>query len=77
MIVKEFYREKQDGIKLYKTYSDENKYIIKVGTDEEYIEAVDLEDAPYSYVETDKYIQTQETSVIDNYYEQDFEETNV
>ena len=77
MIVKEFYREKENGVKLYKTYSDANKYIHKIGTEEEYISAIDLENAPYSYIETDKYIQTQETSVIDNYYEQDFEEINV
>lgn len=40
--------------KLYKTYSDANKYIRKAGTQEEYAEAIDVENAPYTYEETDK-----------------------
>lgn len=58
MIVKEFYQTRQDGVKLFRTYSDENKYIQKVGTNEVYSEAIDIEDAPYEYVETDKEIET-------------------
>lgn len=57
MIVKEFYRTRKDGVNLYRTYSDENLVIKKVGTDEEYAEAIDIEDAPYEYVETDKPIE--------------------
>lgn len=56
MIVKEFYIKRKDGVKLYKTYSDENKIIHKVGTDEEYAEAIDVENAPFTYEETDKEI---------------------
>ena len=43
--------------KFIKTYSDENKYIRKVGTNEEYSEAIDIEGAGYEYVETDKEIE--------------------
>ena len=34
MIVREFYEERTDGVKLYKTYSDAGYYIQKVGTEE-------------------------------------------
>jgi hypothetical protein len=57
MIVREFYSTRKDGVNLYRTYSDANKYIKKVGTDEEYSEAIDIEGAPYEYVETDKEIE--------------------
>lgn len=52
MIRREFYRTRKDGIKLYKTYSDEGYYIRKVGTDEVYSVAIDVEDAQYTYEET-------------------------
>ena len=54
MIVKEFYRIREDGVNLYRTYSDEDLIIRKIGTDEEYSEAIDIEGAPYEYEETDK-----------------------
>lgn len=54
MIVREFYSTRKDGVNLYRTYSDANKYINKVDTNEEYSEAIDIEGAPYEYVETDK-----------------------
>lgn len=52
MIRREFYRTRKDGVKLYKTYSDEGYFIRKVGTEEVYEEAIDIEDAPYTYEET-------------------------
>jgi hypothetical protein len=60
MIVREFYQTRQDGVNLYRTYSDENKYIHKVGTNEEYSEAIDIEGAPYEYEETDREIERME-----------------
>lgn len=57
MIVKEFYKTREDGVGLYKTYSDSNLYIQKVGTDEVYVEAIDVENAPYTYEETDRPIE--------------------
>ena len=54
MIVKEYYGSRKDKVKLYKTYSDNNKIIHKIGTDEEYNIAVDVENAPFEYEETDK-----------------------
>lgn len=60
MIVREFYLTRKDGVNLYRTYSDANKYIKKVGTNEEYSEAIDIDGAPYSYTETDKEIEQYE-----------------
>lgn len=53
-IIKEYYAIRKDKIKLYRTYSDNNKIIHKIGTSEEYIEAIDVENAPFEYEETDK-----------------------
>ena len=58
MIIKEFYETRKDGINLYRTYSDQSVYIRKVGTEEEYTEAIDVESAPFTYEETDKIIET-------------------
>ena len=54
MIVKEYYGTRKDEVRLYKTYSDNNKIIHKIGTDEEYDIAIDVENAPFEYEETDK-----------------------
>lgn len=51
-IIKEFYRTRNDGVNLYRTYSDGNYMIQKVGTDEVYEEAIDVETASYEYEET-------------------------
>lgn len=53
MIQTEFYMERKDGVKLYRTYSDRNMMIQKDGTEEIYSEAIDVEDSGYSYTETD------------------------
>lgn len=56
MIVKEFYDTRKDGVRLYKTYSNSNLYIRKIGTNEIYSEAVDVENCGYEYEETENYI---------------------
>lgn len=56
-IVKEFYITRNDGVNLYKTYSDENYKIKKVGTDEVYDEAIDIETSNYEYEETTEKIE--------------------
>lgn len=57
MIKTEFYRERFDGVKLYKTYSDDNKYIIQDQTNRKYTEAIDVENSGYTYTETDEEIE--------------------
>ena len=56
----ELYEERPEQKDLYITYAkDENEdryYIIQVETGNKYEEAVDLEDAPYSYIATDEKI---------------------
>lgn len=54
MIVKEFYKTRKDMVNLYKTYSNDGFMIQKVGTDEIYAEAIDVETANYEYVETNQ-----------------------
>ena len=56
-VKREFYRTREDGVNLYRTYSDNDLQIRKVGTDEVYDEAVDIEGAPYTYEETDMRIE--------------------
>jgi hypothetical protein len=58
MIVREFYTTRKDGVDLFKTYSDNNMYIRQVETDIKYSEAIDVENAPYTYEETDKAIES-------------------
>lgn len=62
-IVREYYETRKDKVKLYKTYSDNNKIIHKIGTNEEYVIAIDVENAPYTYEETDKDIPKGEDEV--------------
>lgn len=57
MIKKEFYLEREDGIKLYKTYSDINHYIIQKETGIKYTEAIDVENCNYTYEETDEIVE--------------------
>lgn len=56
-IIKEFYKTREDGVNLYRTYSNENYMIHKIGTEEIYEEAIDVENAPYEYEETTELIE--------------------
>lgn len=60
MIVREYYKTRKDGVNLYRTYSDEQYMIRKIGTDEIYDEAIDIENAPYEYEETDVKIEVED-----------------
>ena len=57
MVISEYYSTRADGARLIRTYSDRNLYIQKVGTQEVYSEAIDLESKGYIYEETDKEIE--------------------
>ena len=52
MIIKEFYKKRSDGVNLYRTYSDSNLMIRQVETGDVYAEAIDVENAAYTYEET-------------------------
>ena len=56
MIVKQFYGTRDDNINLYRIYSDTNHYIKQEQTNAVYEDVIDVEDAPYTYVETEDLI---------------------
>lgn len=63
-IVKELYKTREDEVKLYKTYSNKGYMIKKVGTEEIYEEAIDVEDASFEYEETTELVEvTSETEL--------------
>ena len=53
MIVRDFYATREDGVDLYLTKSDKGMMIRKIGTDEIYDQAIDVESALFFYAETD------------------------
>ena len=65
MLIKKFYLTRNDGVNLYRNYSDAGFYIRQNETGVEYAEAIDVENAPYTYTETDKPIETGDNAVID------------
>ena len=64
-IVREFYKTRNDGANLYKTYSDEGYMIHKLNTEEYYSEAIDVENMPFEYEETEEKIETEELTEIE------------
>ena len=77
MIIKEFYRTREDGAELYRTYSDSGVHIRKVGTEEIYSEAIDISTAPYEYEETDMPIEDNTDVATDTDYQNALEELGV
>lgn len=53
MLKVEYDQTREDGKKLYRTYSDIGMMIRKDGTDEVYSEAIDVEDSGFTYTETE------------------------
>lgn len=64
MVVREFYGTRKDGVNLYKHYSDEGFYILQNETGVEYSEAIDVENAIFTYSETQKPIEVEEIEEI-------------
>lgn len=54
MIVRKLYITREDGVKLYITYSDSGMKIEQSPTGILYDSAVDVENAPYTYMETNE-----------------------
>lgn len=59
MIVREYYMTRKDGVRLFRTYSDAGKEVRKVGTEDVYDEAIDVESASCTYEETDSTIDSE------------------
>ena len=64
MIVREYYMTRRDGIRLFRTYSDKNLYIIQEQTNDLYDEAIDVENAPYTYIESTQLIEEVQEDVL-------------
>ena len=60
MIQREFYTQRKDGVKLYRTYSDAGMMIRQTETGVEYAEAIDVDGTSYTYTETETSIETPE-----------------
>ena len=56
-IVREFFKTRADGVNLYRTYSDTGKTLLQSETGIEYSDAVDIENAPYTYSESENSIE--------------------
>ena len=54
MLIKEEYKIRADGVKLFRNYSDEGKRLLQIETRVIYAEAIDIEGAPYTYTELDE-----------------------
>lgn len=67
MLICELFKEREDGIKLYKTYSDKGVYIKKVNTEELYSEAIDIDGVNFIYEETDIEIEVYDEDNADAY----------
>jgi len=65
MIVKEFFKTRNDGVKLYRTYSNEGFKIKQIETDTIYDEAIDIETSNYTYEETEELIEQEELDEIE------------
>ena len=65
MIIREEYKTRTDGVKLFRTYSDEGKKIIQNETGIVYAEAVDVENTPYTYSESEEDIELTAEEALD------------
>ena len=52
MIISEDYMTRADGVKLIRRYSDQRMMLRQTDTGAEYAEAVDVENSPHTYEET-------------------------
>lgn len=65
MVVIEAYKTRADGVKLFRIYSDEGKRIVQNETGIIYDEAIDVENAPYTYSESDEIIELTAEEALD------------
>lgn len=60
MIKRVYFKTRNDGVILYRTYSTEGFQIKQIETGIIYEEAIDVENAPYTYEETEEKIVVEE-----------------
>ena len=61
-IKKDFLYERADGVNIYRVYSNKNVYIRQTETGLQDIEMFDIENAPYTYTETDIPVEAEKQS---------------
>lgn len=59
MLKTDYYTTRPDGVKLFKSYSDEGFYIEQEQTGVRYAEAIDVENSGFTYIETDVPIESE------------------
>ena len=59
MVIKEFYKTREDGVNLFRTYSDAGFTLIR-NDGVEYSEAIDVETALYTYTESENLVEVDE-----------------
>lgn len=62
MIVTKYYETRQDGVNLYRTYSDADMRIRQDQTGAIYDEAIDVEGIGYTYTETNEPVDDEDPS---------------
>ena len=67
MIIKELFTVRMDGVALFRVFSDKKVTIIQNETGIEYDEAIDVEDANFTYTETENPIHVDEEEDEDEY----------
>lgn len=60
MIKRELFRTREDGVNLYKTYSDEGFQIRQIETGAVYDEAIDVETTNFTYEETGEKVRAEQ-----------------
>ena len=58
MKIREFFETREDGVNLYRTYSDQGFMLRQIETGVLYSEAIDIEGTSYTYEETNEPIET-------------------
>lgn len=74
MIAQEYYRTREDGVALTRTWSDARMKIRQIETDILYDEAIDVEPLRYTYEETDIPIEEPEADPEEEEEEENAEE---
>lgn len=60
MVIKEFVITREDGVNLYRHYSDQGFMVLQKETGILYSQPIDIEDAPFTYEESDILIEDRE-----------------
>ena len=66
MVQREYHSTREDGVRLFRSYSDKGVLIRKRSTTQDYKEAIDVEHAPFRYEETNIPIEASHSAHVQN-----------